>query len=83
MATITPERFDVLNLGTDTANVQISNLEFSQEDAARGKHAHFMLKEIYEQPQTVLNALRGRAGFRRRDGEVRRLEHDGGGTARH
>ncbi len=53
----------MLNLGTDTANVQISNLEFCQEDAARGKHAHFMLKEIYEQPQTVLNALRGRLGF--------------------
>ena len=60
VATITPERFDVLNLGADTANVQISKLEFSQEDAVRGKHAHFMLKEIYEQPQTVANALRGR-----------------------
>jgi glutamine---fructose-6-phosphate transaminase (isomerizing) len=63
VATITGERFDVLNLGTDTANVQISKLEFSQEDALRGKHAHFMLKEIYEQPQTVLNALRGRLDF--------------------
>jgi glutamine---fructose-6-phosphate transaminase (isomerizing) len=63
VATITPKRFDVLNLGTDTANVQISNLEFSPEDAARGKHAHFMLKEIYEQPQTILNALRGRLDF--------------------
>jgi glucosamine--fructose-6-phosphate aminotransferase (isomerizing) len=63
VATITPERFDVLNLGTDTASVQISNLEFSQEDAARGRHAHFMLKEIHEQPQTVLNALRGRLDF--------------------
>jgi len=60
VATITPERFDVLNLGTDTANVQISNLEFSQEDAVRGKYEHFMLKEIYEQPRTVENALRGR-----------------------
>jgi glucosamine--fructose-6-phosphate aminotransferase (isomerizing) len=60
VATLTPERFEVINLGTDTANVQISNLEFSQEDAVRGKHAHFMLKEIFEQPQTVLNALRGR-----------------------
>jgi glucosamine--fructose-6-phosphate aminotransferase (isomerizing) len=60
VATITPERFDVLNLGTDTANVQISNLEFSQEDAVRGKYAHFMLKEIFEQPRTVENALRGR-----------------------
>ncbi len=63
VATITPDRFDVTNLGTDTANVQISNLEFSQEDAARGKFAHFMLKEIFEQPQTVLNALRGRIDF--------------------
>lgn len=63
IATITPERFDVQNLGADTANVQISNLEFSHEDAARGKHAHFMLKEIFEQPQTVLNALRGRMDF--------------------
>ncbi|MGA9779105.1 MAG: glutamine--fructose-6-phosphate transaminase (isomerizing) [Limisphaerales bacterium] len=60
VATVTPERFDVLNLGTDTANVQISNLEFSQEDAVRGKYAHFMLKEIFEQPRTVENALRGR-----------------------
>src|ERR1700733_8365069 len=63
VATITPDRFDVSNLGTDTANVQVSNLEFSQEDAQRGKHAHFMLKEIYEQPLTVQNALRGRLDF--------------------
>ncbi|MGD0209233.1 MAG: glutamine--fructose-6-phosphate transaminase (isomerizing) [Verrucomicrobiota bacterium] len=60
VATITPERFDVLNLGTDTANVQVSKLEFSQEDAVRGKYEHFMLKEIFEQPRTVENALRGR-----------------------
>jgi glucosamine--fructose-6-phosphate aminotransferase (isomerizing) len=63
VATVTGERFDVLNLGTDTANVQISKLEFSQEDALRGKYAHFMLKEIFEQPQTVMNALRGRVDF--------------------
>jgi glucosamine--fructose-6-phosphate aminotransferase (isomerizing) len=60
VATVTSARFDVLNLGTDTANIQISNLEFSQEDAVRGKYEHFMLKEIFEQPRTVENALRGR-----------------------
>ena len=60
VATITPDGFDVINLGADTANVQISNLEFSQEDAVRGKYEHFMLKEIFEQPRTVENALRGR-----------------------
>src|SRR5690349_2669201 len=60
VATVTRERFDVLNLGADTAKVQVSRLEFDAEDAQRGEFAHFMLKEIFEQPRTVENALRGR-----------------------
>jgi len=60
VATVTRERFDVLNLGADTAKVQISRLEFGAEEAQRGEYAHFMLKEIFEQPRTVENALRGR-----------------------
>lgn len=63
VATITRERFDVQNLGTDTANVQVSKLEFNSQDAERGEFAHFMLKEIFEQPRTVENALRGRVDF--------------------
>jgi len=63
VATITNERFDVQNLGVNTAIVQISKLEFAAEDVQRGKHAHFMLKEIFEQPATVQNALRGRLDF--------------------
>jgi glucosamine--fructose-6-phosphate aminotransferase (isomerizing) len=64
VATITSKRFDVLNLGADTANVQISKLEFSHEDTARGEFPHFMLKEIFEQPRTVENALRGRVNIK-------------------
>ena len=60
VATVTGERFDVMNLGTETANVQISKLEFQAEDSQRGEYAHFMLKEIFEQPRTVENASRGR-----------------------
>jgi glucosamine--fructose-6-phosphate aminotransferase (isomerizing) len=60
VATITSDRFDVQNLGTDTAKVQISQLEFGAEQAERGQFEHFMLKEIFEQPATVENALRGR-----------------------
>ena len=63
VATVTSGRFDVLNLGTDTANVQISKLEFQAEDSQRGEYAHFMLKEIFEQPRTVENALRGRLDY--------------------
>ncbi len=60
VATLTSERFDVTSLGADTAQVQISQLEFSPEAAERGNFAHYMLKEIFEQPRTVQNALRGR-----------------------
>src|SRR5205085_1289754 len=60
VATVTRDRFDVQNLGADTAKVQISQLEFGAEAAERGEFAHFMLKEIFEQPRTVENALRGR-----------------------
>ena len=60
VATLTSERFTVTSLGADTAQVQISQLEFSPEAAERGEFAHYMLKEIFEQPRTVQNALRGR-----------------------
>jgi glucosamine--fructose-6-phosphate aminotransferase (isomerizing) len=63
VATVTRERFDVQNLGADTAKVQISRLEFAAEEAERGEFAHFMLKEIFEQPRAVENALRGRVDF--------------------
>jgi glucosamine--fructose-6-phosphate aminotransferase (isomerizing) len=60
VASVTRERFEVQNLGADTAKVQISHLEFDAQDAARGEYPHFMLKEIFEQPRAVENALRGR-----------------------
>jgi len=63
VATVTADRFDVQSLGTDTAKVQVSRLEFASEEAERGQYAHFMLKEIFEQPRAVENALRGRLDF--------------------
>ncbi len=60
VVTITADEFGVINLGADTAKVQISQIEFNPEAAERGKFPHYMLKEIFEQPVTVRNALRGR-----------------------
>ncbi|MSU64480.1 MAG: glutamine--fructose-6-phosphate transaminase (isomerizing) [Pedosphaera sp.] len=60
VVTITADEFSVINLGSDTARVQISQIEFNPEAAERGKFPHYMLKEIFEQPVTVRNALRGR-----------------------
>ncbi len=60
VVTLTEDNFHVTNLGSQTAKVQISELEFGAEAAERGDFAHFMLKEIFEQPVTIENALRGR-----------------------
>lgn len=60
VVTLTPDKFEVVSLGSDTAKVQISKIEFSVEDSEKGSFAHYMLKEIFEQPRTVRNAMRGR-----------------------
>jgi glucosamine--fructose-6-phosphate aminotransferase (isomerizing) len=60
VVTLTAGRFDVSNLGSESARCQISQLEFEAEAAERGSFPHFMLKEIFEQGRTVENAMRGR-----------------------
>jgi glutamine---fructose-6-phosphate transaminase (isomerizing) len=60
VATITCEQCDVRTLDSGPATVQVSQLDFTPEAAEKGAFPHFMLKEIFEQPQTVRNALRGR-----------------------
>jgi glucosamine--fructose-6-phosphate aminotransferase (isomerizing) len=60
VVTLTADHFHVTNLGSETARVQISQIEFDVAAAERGRFAHHMLKEIFEQPRTVENALRGR-----------------------
>ena len=60
VVTLKPERFNMNSLGSGTAQFQISKLEYGAEATEKGEFAHYMLKEIFEQPRTVANALRGR-----------------------
>ena len=54
------DQFDITSLlGTDSS-FQVSKVEFSSEDADRGTYPHFMLKEIFEQPNAIRDAMRGR-----------------------
>ena len=46
--------------GNSSAVVKVSRVDFSVDDAEKGDFPHYMLKEIYEQPQSLMNALRGR-----------------------
>jgi len=47
--------------GTGTSNVRaIQTIEIELQEIMKGKFDHFMQKEIFEQPDSVVNAMRGR-----------------------
>ncbi len=60
VVTISSDSYDVQSQEGGSASVTVSRVDFTQEDAEKGDFPHFMLKEIYEQPQSIRNALRGR-----------------------
>lgn len=47
--------------GHDTREVK--TLEMELQEIMKGRFPHFMLKEIYEQPESVFNTMRGRVDF--------------------
>ncbi|MDX6767487.1 MAG: glutamine--fructose-6-phosphate transaminase (isomerizing) [Candidatus Methylacidiphilales bacterium] len=54
------ESFEVTTLDASQSSFEIKELDYAPEAAELGDFPHFMLKEIYEQPVAVENALRGR-----------------------
>ncbi|QIF01288.1 glutamine--fructose-6-phosphate transaminase (isomerizing) [Roseimicrobium sp. ORNL1] len=60
VVTITRNGFDVQSLEGGVAKVKVSTVDFTEDEAEKGDFPHFMLKEIYEQPQSLRNAIRGR-----------------------
>jgi glutamine---fructose-6-phosphate transaminase (isomerizing) len=54
------DHFDVISLAGADTSFQVSKVEFSTEDVDRGAYPHFMLKEIFEQPNSIRDAMRGR-----------------------
>jgi glutamine---fructose-6-phosphate transaminase (isomerizing) len=60
IVTLTRDDFQVSTIEAATVTPQVREVEFAAEEVERGKFAHFMLKEIFEQPRVVENALRGR-----------------------
>ncbi len=60
IAVITEGGFQVSDLSNISKSKTAIELEWSVEEAQKGGYAHFMLKEIMEQPESIANSLRGR-----------------------
>jgi glucosamine--fructose-6-phosphate aminotransferase (isomerizing) len=52
--------YTTVTLDNKTVSTEIHHLEWDAEALAKGGFDHFMLKEIFEQPETIRNAMRGR-----------------------
>ena len=61
MVVITPDSYRTLTIdGGHQMDKEVQEVEWELEQIEKGGHAHFMLKEICEQPQSIQNAYRGR-----------------------
>ncbi|HWL52242.1 MAG TPA: glutamine--fructose-6-phosphate transaminase (isomerizing) [Chthoniobacteraceae bacterium] len=52
--------FEMTTLGGGRAGYEINTVDFTEGDAVKGAYPHYMLKEIFEQPETIGDAMRGR-----------------------
>lgn len=50
----------IVSLSKEIKNPYIETLSMSLEDAEKGSFPHFMLKEIFEQPKSLTDCMRGR-----------------------
>lgn len=60
LATLTVDDFTISTAQAKRIQRPTETVEWAAEDAELNGFPHFMLKEIYEQPETVRNATRGR-----------------------
>ena len=60
IAVLTKEGFRIADLKREVKDRPTTELEWGIEEAQKGGYPHFMLKEIFEQPESIENAIRGR-----------------------
>jgi glucosamine--fructose-6-phosphate aminotransferase (isomerizing) len=60
LAIITPDQLILKNLGNEKITPFVTKLDMELAAIEKGGYDHFMLKEIFEQPSTIYDCLRGR-----------------------
>ena len=57
-------QIDITTIGNVAKTPEIKRLELSLSQLEKGGYPHFMLKEIFEQPRTLTDSMRGRVNVR-------------------
>lgn len=69
IAEITPESYTIVNQG-EVVHRDIVQMSDNAESSDKGEYRHFMLKEIYEQPNVVRNTMSGRVDAEKILGDI-------------
>ena len=62
VAQISAEGFTIYDSNKKETSREITKIDISDQATSKGEFKHFMEKEIYEQPQAILNTIDGRVG---------------------
>ncbi|RTL59831.1 MAG: glutamine--fructose-6-phosphate transaminase (isomerizing) [Sphingobacteriales bacterium] len=60
LAIVRPDELILKNLGNEKITPYVTKLDMDLAAIEKGGYEHFMLKEIFEQPKTIYDCLRGR-----------------------
>jgi glucosamine--fructose-6-phosphate aminotransferase (isomerizing) len=85
MVTVWKDHFRTRTPEDETVDKEIHHIDWNLDQIEKGGFAHFMLKEIFEQPETIENAMRGRlihdegmarlGGLNMNEAELREIRH--------
>jgi glutamine---fructose-6-phosphate transaminase (isomerizing) len=60
IAEITPDKYRIFTIGKEERKHKIDKIDWAIEDAQKQDYNHFMQKEVFEEPDAIRNATRGR-----------------------
>jgi len=60
LVTVTRDKFEIKTIEDELIEREAEEITFDLEQIEKGGYEHFMLKEINEQPDSILNTMRGR-----------------------
>ena len=62
VAQISAEKYKIFDNEKNEVEREITQIDISSQSTSKGDYRHFMEKEIYEQPEAILNTIDGRVG---------------------
>lgn len=60
IAVLDEDGFEITTVSGSASGYEVSTVDFSEEEVGKGDYPHYMLKEIFEQPDSICDAMRGR-----------------------